>query len=380
MYQASSAFHQAVANGAPQRALLLFADAVFTNEDIDVDAGIEMDDYFNTEEDIAIGQALSNEIRFSIFNDSRLLNDYEFGDFTATIGARIQTNTYTASESARVVTPVTTYVAYASQPYLIRNGVTAPSQPNFRIVSFLARDGKVYAFGKNGQYMVLKDSDGSNITSSNPVNQFMRNKFKNMGGIGTCYNNRMYEIWDNGRYEKYECVPLGSFIAKRPNVPDVNVITFTCHDHMTDFDADMPSKEELMLTYPSTISNLFERICEYAGVAYATSTFINSAAVITKEPDEFSTATMREVMQWIAEAAAANLRFNRDGILTFDWIRDTDTELSETEYIEFSPYWYETTQIDKLYNRSSESGSDLTVGEGETGYLIQDNPLLKGVT
>ena len=101
MYNASSAFHTAVANGAPQKALLLFDDAVFTNDDIDVDAGIELDDYFNTEEDIAIGQALSNELRFNIFNDDRMLNNYSFGDFTATIGAQISTGVYT--DNAQVI-------------------------------------------------------------------------------------------------------------------------------------------------------------------------------------------------------------------------------------------------------------------------------------
>ena len=67
MYSASEAFHNAVANGAHQMALLIFDDAVFTNDDINVTAGIEFNDYFNTEEDLAIGQALSNEISFSIF-------------------------------------------------------------------------------------------------------------------------------------------------------------------------------------------------------------------------------------------------------------------------------------------------------------------------
>ena len=69
MYSASNDFHTAVANGAHQIALLIFDDAVFTNDDINVSSGIEFHDYFNTETDLSIGQALSNEINFSIFND-----------------------------------------------------------------------------------------------------------------------------------------------------------------------------------------------------------------------------------------------------------------------------------------------------------------------
>ena len=89
MYSASNAFHNAVKNDAHQIALLIFDDAVFTNDDIVVTNGIEFNDYFNTDENLSIGQALSNEISFSIFNDPRLLNNYTFGDFTATIGAQI---------------------------------------------------------------------------------------------------------------------------------------------------------------------------------------------------------------------------------------------------------------------------------------------------
>ena len=86
MYSASSAFRQAVANGNPQMALLLFPDCVFSNRDLDMEKGIEFNDYFNTEDDLTVGLTPSNEISFSILNADRLLNDYEFGEFTATIG------------------------------------------------------------------------------------------------------------------------------------------------------------------------------------------------------------------------------------------------------------------------------------------------------
>jgi hypothetical protein len=108
--------------------------------------------------------------------------------------------------------------------------------------------------------------------------------------------------------------------------------------------------------------------------------FINSTATITSEPDEFENTTMRQVLQWIAEAAASVLRFNRDGQLVFDWLRSTSLALDEGNYSEFAPYWYETKVIDKLYNRRTENGADNTVGTGENAYLIQDNPLLRGVS
>ena len=380
MYQASPAFHTAVANGEPQKALLIFADAIFTDSDLNVDVGIEMDDYFNTESDIAIGQALSNEIRFTLFNDEDLLNSYEFGDFTATIGARISTGTY--EDDAQVITydGDTPWRGSTGTPYLTRNGYAVASQPSFPVRCIAVYDDTVYAFGASGQCKAY--TANGTVKTVAELNRFMTAKAASWAGSGFCLKtaNRNLKIYRDGQTETYEFVPLGKFTAKRPNVPGVDEIQFTCNDFMMKFDKDMPSKEDLGLTYPTTFSNLFVKLCEYAGVTYKTSTFINSTAVITTEPKEFENVTMRQVLQWLAEAAAANLRFNRDGQLTFDWLRNTSQSYDENMYEEYERYWYKTTKVNKLYNRNTSSGTDTTYGNGEIGYLIQDNPLLKGVT
>ena len=113
---------------------------------------------------------------------------------------------------------------------------------------------------------------------------------------------------------------------------------------------------------------------------YKTTTFINSTAKITKEPDDFKTATMREVLKWIAEAAGSNAKFNRDGVLEMMWLRSTTQSYEATNYEEFNPYWYQTKKVTKLYNRDTQGGTDKTVGTGKEAYLIQDNPLLRGVS
>ena len=116
MYNCSSAFHQAVASGNEQKALLIFSDCVFTDVDISVDAGIEFHDYFNTEEDLCIGQTPSNEISYSLFNDARLLNDYAFGDFLATLGVLIGTDVYQPNGTVMMHTNIATYVGFAEYP------------------------------------------------------------------------------------------------------------------------------------------------------------------------------------------------------------------------------------------------------------------------
>lgn len=380
MYTASSAFHTAVANGAHQIALLIFSDAVFTNDDLDVSHGISFNDYFNMEEDLSIGQVLSNEISFSLFNDAGVLNEYEFGEFLATLGAQIGNSTVTAAGSVQAQSAEHTYVGSATAPYLKRDGVTVDTQPGAPVKSILIYDGIVYCYLANNTCVGYNDSDGS--TASASLNAFMLDQMEKWTGKGLFYNKstRILKIWEGTNLRTYEFVPLGVFTAERPNVPTVIEIDFNCHDRMMKFEKDMPSDADLGITYPCTFSNLFVKMCDYLNVPYRSSTFINSTATISARPDAFDTATMRDVLRWLAEAACSNARFDRDGYMVMDWIRSTSQAIDESGYSEFSPYWYETKRVTKLYNRASDGSYDKTSGSGNEAYLIQDNPLLKGVS
>lgn len=385
MYSASSAFHNAVANGAHQIALLIFSDAVFTNDDINVSSGIEFNDYFNTEEDLAIGQALSNEISFSLFNDSGLLNDYGFGEFTATIGAQIGNETVSTPGICYVAGPTHTYSAFDGSTKLKMDGTAVASQPAKKIVSMLVYGKYLYCLLDNSAVVVYKESDGSLVTGV-IVNAFMKTQMAKWAGKGIYYGaetaegTKLLKIWEGTKLRTYEFVPLGVFIAERPNVPYVNEIHFTCYDRMQLFETDMPDNIQLGLSYPLTFSNLYKAICNKLEVPYESATFINSGAKLSARPDEFERATMRDVLKWIAEAACAVARFDRDGRLKLDWIHSTNAEIDENGYSEFSPYWYETTRISQLYNQASNGDYRYTAGSGTEPYLIQDNPLLKGVS
>lgn len=381
MYSASQAFHDAVRNGSEQKALLIFRDCVFTDDDICLDRGIEFHDYFNVEENIAVGQTLSNEISFSLFNDGRLLNNYEFGDFLATIGALVGTDTYQQMTNVYVVTSYAAYTGSNTYPYVRRNGVQLSVQPGFAIRSIAAYNGDVWCFGANNRYFVYRDSDGANITSQRTLNSFMKAKAAGWTGKGIFYNkdSRMLMIYQNGKRKRYEFVPLGHFTAERPNAPDVLQIDMNCYDFMQKFEEDMPDNATLNISFPCTIRTLYEKMCIYAGVQYSAEPFINQNAVISARPDDFDNATMRDVLKWIAEAAGSNARFNRDGVLVMDWLRQTSQTFNEGAYVDFNPYWYETKKVTKLLNRSNQGESERVYGTGDEAYLIQDNPLLRGV-
>lgn len=382
MYSASNEFHQAVADGAPQMAMLIFADAVFTNEDIDVSRGISFNDYFNLENDIAIGQTLANEISFTLFNDGRYLNTYKFGDFLATIGAQIVVDTYQQTDGVMIRTTNATWTGTDVYPYVRRNGAVVNAQPSFAVVSMLGYNNKVYVFSATGQCVVYNDKTGANITNQEPkLNSFMVNKVKGWKNRSFVYNKstRRLDIYDSGKKYVYEFVPLGYFTAERPKAPDVISIDMTCYDFMRKFDEDMPDNSELGFSYPVTLATLLQKMCDHVGVTCGSTSFINSKAKITKKLKEFDTATMRDVLKWISEAAAGNARMNRDGKLIIDWIRQTSQSYGPTNYETFDPYWYETKKITKLHNRGSDGSYARELGTGDEAYLIQDNPILKGV-
>lgn len=380
MYPVSSAFHEAVRNGNRQMPLLIFEDCVFTSEDIKVDSGLEFHDYFNTETDISIGETPSNELSFTLFNDDRLLNDYTFGEFLATIGVLLEEDTYKHRGFVTVTTGHAQYVGNNTAPYLTRGGTAVASQPVFPVQSLLAYDGKVWCFGNEGEWAVYNDSDGSNITGSNSLNAFMKHKSAGWSGKGIYYNkkSRILFIYQGGTRERYEFCPLGYFTAERPNVPDKIEIDFTCYDRMQNFEQDMPTASEMGMTYPNTIGGLFFRMCAYAEVPTKVTDFINSDADITSEPEEFDSVTMRTVLGWIAEAACANAKVDRDGYMCLKWLENTSQSFDESGYSSLETYWYATKAIDKLYNRDTSSVSDTIVGSGDNAYLIQDNPLLSG--
>lgn len=380
MYQASSAFHQAVANANPQLALMIFGDTVFTNEDIKVDSGIELNDYFCTEEDLSIGAALSNELRFTLFNDYGYLNNYAFGEFTATIGVKLSESVAVQRNKIYVESASNTWTVSLDGHTLSRNGTPVGTQPAQATVCIVIKDGTVYCFGESNYGIAYDDATGA--VKQAGISTHMKRKMATHPGIGVFYNSstRLLKIHDGDVTTTYEFVPLGVFDAERPNVPNRIEIAFTCYDRMQRLDEDMPDAATLGITYPTTIGTLYQKICQHYSIPYRTTTFINSTAEIREEPKAFETATSRQVMAWIAEAAASNARLDRDGYMVLDWIRSTGQEMDENDYMEFDPYWYETEVIGKLHNRDTQGSTEKTRGNGAVGYLIQDNPLLKGVS
>lgn len=285
MYTVSNTLRTAINNNTPQRVLLEFRNRSFSNEDILVEEGVELNEEFCGETDLTIGLTPSAEISFTMINEDGQLRNFTFGKFTAWLGARIDSGTPGNSAKTKTFT-------------------------------------------------------------------------------------------EGGSSKLYEFTPLGVFIADRPNVVTTKTIDIVANDQMTLFDKDMPSDSALSVTYPITLENLFKKLCTKAGVEYKSSNFLNKGISVPKRPKVFDTATMREVLGWIAEAACSIARFDRDGKLEMAWFKTVNKTFDENDYTEFSPYWYETSAINGLNVRNSEKVVELNTGSGNNKYMILDNPFL----
>lgn len=179
---------------------------------------------------------------------------------------------------------------------------------------------------------------------------------------------------ENGQTVTYEFAPLGTFIAKRPDIVVKKIIDVDANDQMTLFDEDMPSG---IVAYPTTLSGLASALCTRVGVTLKSATFLNSTLAVSVEPEQFENATMREVIGWIAEAAGSIARFDRNGQLEFAWFQTVNKTFDENNYTEFTPTWYATQAVDGLHIRNADSTAEYTYGTGRNAYMIQDNPFLR---
>ena len=186
---------------------------------------------------------------------------------------------------------------------------------------------------------------------------------------------RNMTVSGNGKSQTFELCPLGRFIAPRPAVVQKVLIDVTANDQMTLFDENLPSAATLGITYPVTAGAMLRALCRHVGVSASTYTFLNST--LTMAEPETETYTMREVLGWIAEAACANARFNREGVLELAWFNTTAKSFNEGNYATFEPSWYQAPKVQRLHVRNADSTEEAVVGSGANAYMIQNNPFLR---
>ena len=121
MTEVSQDFKNALAAGAAQRIALVFEDAIISNEDIDVEGGVDLREVFCSEQDLTIGLTPSSEITFAVYNDDGFYDDFEFGAFDAYIGVLLSSVSDSSEDTRR---PVITVNKATRAMTVTGNGVT----------------------------------------------------------------------------------------------------------------------------------------------------------------------------------------------------------------------------------------------------------------
>jgi len=150
-----------------------------------------------------------------------------------------------------------------------------------------------------------------------------------------------------------------------------NTITVSAYGNLSKSD----SKVDMDVTYPVTLGNLAQQVCDKCGISLKTKTFHNSDYQIFRDP-QYSSSTYHDVIANIAQLAGCYAQCNADGELEFKWFDYSTAPYNISSYQKYEPAKDNITvtgvKIDSK-NVDAKSGND--------GYVItlkdSDNKLLQ---
>lgn len=414
MYQVSSAFHNACfARGARVRQLVRFSDVTFfTDEDIDQASPLNLQELFNSEEDLQMGAAPGAEISFTLLNRDGMLDDFPYGECTPYIGVRISAIAWTRGDA--FCTAIINYGTanavrfdgHSAEPYLTVNGSAANVQPPFAVNALLIDGDDVYACSANGDVWMrtwdattkklkdnlyctwgaiagdtwgsLKNKTWRDVEKWVRLNDFMMSKIKRWAGRGLAWRGRVLHEFTSRSVDTWEYCPLGIFTAGTPK-RRVQKVAVTGMDRMEKFDADA-SDWWSSISWGSglTLHTLLQKMCAQLGVTLTTSNTYPNANVAVKNPLSADGLTYRDILRYIAEAGCSYARFDRDGALELAWFSTPTNapKINANRYFTAETAEYNVPVITAVQLLANSDDVGVTVGSGNNGYQIVDNPFL----
>jgi hypothetical protein len=406
MYAVSADFHAAILAGAKQKALLKFADTIFTNSDIAMQGGLALTEPFCAQEELTIGLCPSAFLTASLLNEGGQLDTFTFGEFKAYLGVMVDSNTYTPEEDANasLMIGADVYSVHDDVPYVRLNGTGLDGQPPFAPQAMIVLDGALYIISSAGAYYRyyangLTHADMALLTHTQlaefthaelagDTNIFVPYAMDDVmvhKGVEWAANNSAIVFEDaamtvysmDGTYEVYEMCPLGVFNAERPATVRQIVVKFTAYDNMSLTDVDVTSWFAA-LTYPKTLGAMYAALCTELGITTTTTTFINSTHSYASAPFTSNSLTGRQLLKYIAEAACAIARCDRDGNLLLDWFAAETHTISQLTGITIAEY--DVAAIDKLQVQAETTDIGAIIGTGTNAYVLLASPLIVGET
>ena len=185
--------------------------------------------------------------------------------------------------------------------------------------------------------------------------------------------------------DEWTSIPMGVYIMNTPVKRRVSPIQATAYDQMVLFDKDAADWwDALDFTNGLTLSDILISLATYCGVSVKNASSItNGTYSYLEKPFDASEMTCRDVLAWIAGAAAGNARFDRNGYLeikkfgTVDYSIDYTT--SPTICLEYDIAEYSTPVITRLQVAQSDSDIGAIIGNDDTtSYRMIGNGFMRG--
>lgn len=180
-------------------------------------------------------------------------------------------------------------------------------------------------------------------------------------------------------------IPMGVYIMNTPVKRRVSPVQATAYDQMVLFDKDAADWwDALDFTNGLTLSDILTSLATYCGVSVKNASSItNGTYSYTEKPFDASEMTCRDVLAWIAGAAAGNARFDRNGYLEIKQFGAVDYSIdyttSPTICLEYDIAEYTTPLITRLQVAQSDSDIGAIIGNDDTtSYRMIGNGFMRG--
>ena len=222
--------------------------------------------------------------------------------------------------------------------------------------------------------------DGEGIIGST-VAKSLEGKFVNVDSEFSVENKELQAYigaeLDDGA-TKY--IDLGTFIVQKPDNDNVKDNTsFTSLDYMVKFNQTYKDT----ITYPCTLGQLLQNVCDQVGIVLGTKTFRNSNFLV--ENNQFvNNESCREVLKAIAQMAFSWARINQDNelVLDFNLIDEATAEFDYDEYYDLTSNEQYGPVNTIILKNSQVEGENYTVKNQdlideagkEIALTISDNP------
>lgn len=384
----------------PKRVFMDFGDMVLTAAEIQ--ENLTLSQSVNTGSELTLGSACASELSFDVLNYNGTIQSEDIAgkEFQYWVAAQTaEQSNLDIYRTARkdVVLPHDEWIFGGSGrvPYLTvwksETPVDNLPQPDKPVKALFYVEGKLYCCHNETPYVTSYSvSDTQIIKTSTPsLTAFQIDQIIRLCGQSASWSlsgdilkeyAKEYKNQSVSDFveQSFELKSMGYFIAEKPERKNERILSVKAYDRMTKF--DVPVAEWFSeLSFPISLKSLLQSLCSEVGIPLVNVTFPNQDYLVAKtiEADDI---TGREVLQWIAEAAARFAYITPTGSLTLSWYTDLGYTTDYTQYFDFSFSDYQVQKIDKVQVKVTENDIGVIVGTGENTYTIVDNPLLYAET